>query len=132
MSELIKLGADDPLAITDERVRAYEAATGKTLYPGQIERLLIDLIAYRETLVRTAINDTGRQNLVAFSRAPMLDYLGELVGVTRLPEALTMRWTCATSKDGFLRKLTYSTSSPGKAPSTKMVLPSSRVIPRAS
>ena len=78
--------------ITAEMIAQYEAATGKTLYPGQIERLLIDLIAYRETLVRTAINDTGRQNLVAFSRAPMLDYLGELVGVrVDLPDALNRR-----------------------------------------
>ncbi len=75
----------DIQVITQELVAAYEAMTGKTLYPGQIERLLINLIAYRETLVRTAINDTGRQNLVAFARAPMLDYLGELVGVNRLP-----------------------------------------------
>ncbi len=85
MSTLPQFVPDDSQAITQELIAAYEAMTGKTLYPGQIERLLIDLIAYRETLVRTAINDTGRQNLVAFSRAPMLDYLGELVGVTRLP-----------------------------------------------
>ena len=85
MSTLPQFVPDDSQAITQELITAYEAMTGKTLYPGQIERLLIDLIAYRETLVRTAINDTGRQNLVAFSRAPMLDYLGELVGVARLP-----------------------------------------------
>ena len=84
-TSLPKFIADDSLAITQEMIDAYEAMTGKTLYPAQIERLLIDLIAYRETLVRTAINDAARQNLVAFARAPMLDYLGELVGVTRLP-----------------------------------------------
>lgn len=96
MSEPIKLVADDPLAITDELVRAYEAATGKTLYPAQIERLFIDLIAYRETLVRGLINDVARQNLVAFARAPMLDFLGELVGVARLsaqPARTTLRFT---------------------------------------
>lgn len=85
MSMLPQFVPDDSQAITQELIAAYEAMAGKTLYPGQVERLLIDLIAYRETLVRTAINDTGRQNLVAFARAPMLDYLGELVGVTRLP-----------------------------------------------
>lgn len=84
-TSLPKFIADDSLAITQEMIDAYEAMTGKTLYPAQVERLLIDLIAYRETLVRTAINDTARQNLMAFARAPMLDYLGELVGVTRLP-----------------------------------------------
>lgn len=85
VSALPRFVPDDSQAITQELIAAYEAMTGKTLYPGQIERLLIDLIAYREILVRTAINDTGRQNLVAFARAPMLDYLGDLVGVTRLP-----------------------------------------------
>ena len=96
MSDPIRLVEDDPLVITDELVRAYEAATGKTLYPAQVERLLIDLIAYRETVVRGLINDVARQNLVAFARAPMLDFLGELVGVSRLPAQparTTLRFT---------------------------------------
>lgn len=76
--------ANDPATITNEIIAQYELATGKTVYPAQIERLLIDLIAYRETLLRAAINDAARQNLVRFARAPMLDYLGELVGVARL------------------------------------------------
>lgn len=77
--------ARDPQAITAELVAQYETITGKTLYPAQIERLLIDLIAYRETLVRVGIQEAAKQNLVAYARAPMIDYLGELVGVTRLP-----------------------------------------------
>ena len=85
MTDLLKVIPDDPQAVTAEIIAAYEAATGKTLYPAQIERLLIDLIAYRETLLRAAINDAARQNLVRFARAPMLDYLGEMVGVARLP-----------------------------------------------
>lgn len=76
---------NNPEQITRELIASYEAMTGKTLYPGQVERLLIDLWAYRESLTRSAINDAARQNLVRFARAPMLDYLGELVGVTRLP-----------------------------------------------
>mgnify|MGYP000411452045 FL=1 len=75
----------DPQAITAEIVAQYEQLTGKTLYPAQVERLLIDVIAYRETLVRIGIQEAAKQNLVAYARAPMLDYLGELVGVTRLP-----------------------------------------------
>ena len=75
----------DPQAITAEIVAQYETLTGKTLYPAQVERILIDIIAYRETLLRVGIQEAAKQNLVAFARAPMLDYLGELVGVTRLP-----------------------------------------------
>ena len=61
MSTLPQFVADDSQAITQELITAYEAMTGKTLYPGQVERLLIDLIAYRETLVRTAINDISER-----------------------------------------------------------------------
>ncbi|ABO60694.1 baseplate J/gp47 family protein [Burkholderia thailandensis] len=75
----------DPSAITAEIVADYEARTGKTLYPAQVERVLIDIIAYRETLLRIGVQEAAKQNLVAFARAPMIDYLGELVGVTRLP-----------------------------------------------
>ncbi|STQ91416.1 baseplate assembly protein [Iodobacter fluviatilis] len=85
MTTLPKVIDDDSQAITAELITAFESMTGKTLFPGQVERLFIDLIAYRETLLRSAINDAARQNLVAFARGPMLDYLGELVGVSRLP-----------------------------------------------
>lgn len=85
MTDPIKLIDDDPAAIAAELKSAYETATGRTVYPGQAEQLLIDICAYRESLCRAAINEAARQNLVAFSRAPMLDYLGELVGVARLP-----------------------------------------------
>ncbi|MHA6912988.1 baseplate assembly protein [Ralstonia pseudosolanacearum] len=90
----------DPQAITTEIVAQYEQRTGKTLYPAQVERLLIDVIAYRETLVRIGIQEAAKQCLVAYARAPMLDYLGELVGVTRLPAqpaVTTLRFTVETA-----------------------------------
>lgn len=65
----------------------YEEMTGRTLHPGQVEQLLINAFAYREYLLRTQIQDAATQNLVAFSRAPFLDFLGELVGVRRLLES---------------------------------------------
>ena len=86
----------DPAAITAEIVADYEAMTGRTLRPAQVERVLIDLIAYRETLTRIAGQEAAKLNLVRYSRYPMLDYLGELVGVTRLePSAAltTLRFT---------------------------------------
>lgn len=76
----------DPNLIVSELVAFIETSLGKTLEPAQIERLLTNAWAYRETLVRTGINDAAKQCLVAFAKAPMLDYLGQLVGVTRLPE----------------------------------------------
>lgn len=75
----------DPQAIVRSMTASYEQATGQKLYPAQVEQLLINLFAYRESLLREAINTTARQNLVSFASAPMLDYLGELVGTYRLP-----------------------------------------------
>lgn len=88
----------DAEAITAEMIARYEADSGKTLYPAQAERLLIDLIAYREMLLRSAIQDAAKQNLVRYARAPMLDYLGELVGVYRLA-AQSAQATLAFSVD---------------------------------
>ncbi|PIQ25428.1 baseplate protein [bacterium (Candidatus Blackallbacteria) CG13_big_fil_rev_8_21_14_2_50_49_14] len=76
---------ENPTQVLDELKAAYEASTEKTLYPAQIEQLIINLIAYRETLLRTSINDAARQNLARYARSPMLEYLGELVNTYRLP-----------------------------------------------
>ena len=74
----------DAASITSDMVAMYEAMAGKTLYPAQPERLMVDVIAYREMGLRIAIQLAAEQNLVAYANAPMLDYLGQLVCVTRL------------------------------------------------
>lgn len=74
----------DPEAITREIIAAYEAETGRTLQPAQVERLIADMVAYRESLTRIAAQEVGKQNLLSYARFPMLDHLGELVGVERL------------------------------------------------
>lgn len=70
--------------ITADMISFYETATGKTLQPAQPERLVINAFAYREAILRNAVNDAATQNLVDFARFPILDYLGALVGSTRL------------------------------------------------
>ncbi|MCU1718677.1 baseplate J/gp47 family protein [Pseudomonas sp. 5P_3.1_Bac2] len=75
----------DPAAIEADLVARYEAKSGKTLYPAQIERLFIDQLAYAQSLALLAIQHAGEQLLVRYSSAPILDYLGELVGTARLP-----------------------------------------------
>lgn len=74
----------DPNLVLADMIAAFQSASGRTLYPAQVERLLINLYAYRESLVRAAIQYTGQQNLLAYAAYPMIDYLGQLVGVTRL------------------------------------------------
>lgn len=74
----------DPNLILADMITAFESSSGRTLQPAQVERLLIDLYAYRESLVRNAIQYAAQQNLLAFAIFPMIDYLGALVGVIRL------------------------------------------------
>lgn len=91
----------DPAVIEGEMVALFEQMTGRTLHPAQPERLFISLMAYRETLVRMQIQDVALQNTVAFARAPMLDFLGELVGTERLPATpavATLRFTLAAKQ----------------------------------
>jgi phage-related baseplate assembly protein len=86
----------DASQIISEMVARYEQLTGKTLQPAQPERLLLNTYAYRELLLRESIQSAALQNLVDFSSAPVLDYLGALVGVTRLaaaPAECTIRFT---------------------------------------
>lgn len=74
----------DPAATEAALIARYESKSGKTLYPAQVERLFIDLIAYTKTLSDMSIQNAGEQLLVRFADAPILDYLGELVATPRL------------------------------------------------
>lgn len=78
---------NDPEAHTRELVAAYEAMTGRTLYPAQVERLQIDLMVYNGGLLRAAMQDAAVQNLARHARAPMLIEWGDQIGVDRLPAA---------------------------------------------
>lgn len=75
----------DAQAIINEMVADYENRVGRKLEPAQVERLIINALAYRELLLRNQVQEAAKQNLLAFARFPMIDYLGELLGVKRLP-----------------------------------------------
>jgi len=86
----------DPAAVTADLVARYESASGKTLYPAQVDRLMINNIAYRETLVREGLQNAAKQNLLYYAAFPVLDYLGELVDCPRvgaLPATTTLQFT---------------------------------------
>lgn len=86
----------DAEAITRDMVRQYEELTGLTLYPAQAERLMVNIVAYRDKLMREAIQDAAKLNLVRYSRGVILDLLGENIGVARLgaaPAECTLRFT---------------------------------------
>lgn len=93
----------DVNVILAELIAQYEAETGKALQPAQPERLIFNAFAYREGLLRQAIQDTAVQNLVSFSTAPVLDLLGELLGVKRLapaPAVVTLRFVSGIGNPG--------------------------------
>lgn len=90
----------DAPTIIAEMVADYQTRTGRVLEPAQVEMLLINAFAYRELLIRNQIQDAALQNLVAFARFPMLDYLGEIVGVTRLPSQSARVTILLTLTDG--------------------------------
>lgn len=103
MATAPKFVDNDVATLVAEIVQQYTDLTGRTVYPAQVERLIMNAMAYRESLVRSAIQSAAEQNLVAFSDAPVLDYLGELVGVKRiaaLPATCTLRFTLASNPSG--------------------------------
>lgn len=57
----------DPEVITREWINLYEEKSGKILQPAQIERLMIDVGAYRETLLRIEIQKIALSNLLNYA-----------------------------------------------------------------
>jgi len=74
----------NPETITKEWVELYEKKSGKVLQPAQIERLMVDVGAYRETILRMKIQETAKQNLLSYAPLDILEHLGEPLGVRKL------------------------------------------------
>jgi phage-related baseplate assembly protein len=88
MADLLNLPtfiAEDGNEILTAWQSAYSALVGRQLLPAQTESIMIQMGAYRETVMRSDFNAGGRKMLLDFSTAPLLDFLVALVGVTRLP-----------------------------------------------
>lgn len=74
----------NPDNITKEWIELYEQKSGKVLQPAQIERLMVDVGAYRETVLRMKIQETAKQNLLSYAPLEILEHIGEPLGVTKL------------------------------------------------
>src|SRR5260370_1101641 len=72
----------DPNNILADMIAEFESASGRILQPAQVERVLLNVYACRESLVRNAIQFAAEQNLLAFASFPMIDYLGQLLSVS--------------------------------------------------
>jgi phage-related baseplate assembly protein len=84
---LITFVHEDGAQVIAESQAFLEQQLNRSIAPADIEMLLINALAYREVIIRTGLNQAARQNMVSFSTGAALEYLGELVGVTRLPAA---------------------------------------------
>lgn len=90
----------DPVTVESESIALFESTLGKTLEPAQVERLLVNAMAYREALLRMAVQLAGEQNLVAFATGTNLEALADLVGVVRLANVkarCTVRFTLSAA-----------------------------------
>lgn len=70
--------------IEQELFRLYAEITGRTLAPGNPERLFIEVVAYREMLLQTIIDRAGKMNLLRFAEKGHLDHLGYFMRTSRL------------------------------------------------
>ena len=95
--EDVKVVDDDLQTILADTIARYERDSGKTLQPAHIERLLINVYAYREALTRQQVNEAYRQQHVRFATGLMLDLCGDDVATPRLeaqPALTTLRFSC--------------------------------------
>src|SRR5260370_20097308 len=90
----------DPNNILADMIAEFESASGRILQPGQVERVLLNVYACRESLVRNAIQFAAEQNLLAFASFPMIVYRGQLLSVSRLgsqPAVTTIEFTLTSA-----------------------------------
>lgn len=80
----IQVVDEDVKKIVADTIAQYEKDTGKTLQPAHIERLLINVYAYREFLIRQGINEAFRQTFPQTATGIALDLCGEPLGCYRL------------------------------------------------
>jgi len=94
--------------VKSEIIKAYEAASGRTLAMGDPVRLFLLTIANIIILLKNDINFTGKQNLLRYAEGDNLDHLGVLVGCRRNPAAHAV----TTIKVTLSEALTVNTSIP--------------------
>ena len=87
---------EDVVAKQARMQQRLEAALGRALAPADIEMLVANCMVYEMQLLCISANEAVGQMLVPFSSGIMLEYLGVLVGVSRLPAqgaSCTIRFT---------------------------------------
>lgn len=75
---------NDPEQIISETIIKYQQLSGQELSPADAERILIDCIAYRESVLRGQMEVLTRNNFVQYATGSALDRWGELFNVVRI------------------------------------------------
>ncbi len=81
----ISFAPESAAEIEAQVITGYEKALGRTLQPGDPERLFLESLAYFITVQNAVINFAGKQNLLAYAMGGHLDHLGAPMGVARIP-----------------------------------------------
>jgi hypothetical protein len=74
----------DPETILSDIIALFQSKAGTTLNDADPERILIDIMAYREVLTKNQMEWLMHQNFVQLAEGLLLDYWGALFGVTRI------------------------------------------------
>jgi len=82
----------DTKTILAELKAEFEAASGRVLYPAQVENLLLHVQAYREVLLRQDVQHCAEQNLIGYAIGQHLDELGANKDTPRLQPAAAECW----------------------------------------
>lgn len=82
----IQIVPEDVKQILADSIAQYEKETGKVLQPAHIERLIINVYAFRELLLRKGINEAFRQTFPQTATGLPLDLCGETLGCLRLKD----------------------------------------------
>ena len=91
----------DKEAVEKEIFALYTSVTGRTLAPADPIRLFLLVITNVVILLLNRINDTGKQNLLAYARGNNLDHIGIALGVERLQATgavTTMKLTASMAR----------------------------------
>lgn len=83
MPATIKFIEVNPSVIIQETITKYELLAGYSINPADVERIMIDVMAYRETGVLAKMETAMHQNFVQLASGFALDWWGELFGVLR-------------------------------------------------
>ncbi|MBV7529044.1 baseplate J/gp47 family protein [Chitinophaga sp. sic0106] len=98
--EIFEEGVQPKLQRIQKRL---EDNLGRALAPADVEMLIANAVAYEAQLICIAGNQAVKQSLVPTSTGAMLEYLGELVGVKRLPASgaeCTIRFNLINGHNG--------------------------------